>query len=91
MYQSLRQRIPVSYRRALGQLLREMRVESGLSQVELAEKLGVHQSFVTRVEQGERQLSLLEMRLICQTLSHRIEDVVERLEHAIRSEEDRTR
>jgi len=64
-----------------------MRVEAGLSQVELAEKLGVHQSFVTRVEHGERQLSLLEARLICQALDQRIEDVVERLEHAISSED----
>lgn len=44
------------------QLLRELRMQSGLRQSELAEKLSVAQNFVSNVEQGIRRLDLVELR-----------------------------
>lgn len=43
-----------------------MRKSAGLSQVDLATKLQVHQSFVSKYENGERQLRFLELEAICQ-------------------------
>lgn len=41
--------------------LREARVESGLTQRQVAEKLGEPQSFVSRCESGERRVDIIEL------------------------------
>lgn len=57
---------PLDKRRLrLQELLRVMRQEAGLKQVELAEKLRSDQSFVSRYERGERRLDLIELEQIC--------------------------
>lgn len=38
----------------LGRALRELRVRAGLTQEQLAERLGAHPTFVGRVERGQR-------------------------------------
>lgn len=52
-------------RKKLVSLLREIRKNYNITQVELAEKLGTPQSFVSKYELGERQLNILELREIC--------------------------
>lgn len=47
------------YRRLIG-LLAERRRELGLTQQALAERLGLHKQFVSRVELGERRLDVVE-------------------------------
>jgi transcriptional regulator with XRE-family HTH domain len=49
-------------------LLREERERAGLTQVQLAKKLGVPQSFVSKVESGERRVDLVELQAICEAL-----------------------
>jgi len=46
--------------------LRKLRKAAGLTQVELSKKLGIHQSFVSKYESGERQLKFQELELICE-------------------------
>lgn len=46
--------------RAIVEKLRDRRKEMGLSQRALAEKLGLHKQFVSRVELGERRLDVVE-------------------------------
>lgn len=46
-------------------LLKEARQTAGLTQIDLAERLGVTQSFVSKCERGERRLDLLEIRTWC--------------------------
>lgn len=46
-------------------LLRQARVDAGLTQVELAEKLGKPQSYVSKAELGERKLDFLETLDFC--------------------------
>lgn len=52
-------------RSALQQVLRGMREEAGLNQVELAKALNKDQSFISRYERGERRLDLIELADIC--------------------------
>ena len=45
--------------------LLDARTRSGLTQGELAERLGQTQSWVSKVERGERRLDLVELREFC--------------------------
>lgn len=42
--------------------LRKARQQAGLSQVAVARRLGQHQSFVSKVESGERRLDVIELQ-----------------------------
>ncbi|ANL32017.1 XRE family transcriptional regulator protein (plasmid) [Rhizobium phaseoli] len=46
--------------KALIALLIEKREAAGLTQIELAEKLGEYQSFVARLESGQRRVDVVE-------------------------------
>lgn len=46
-------------------LLRELRLEAGITQTELSARLGRSQSFVSDVERGGRRLDIIELRDIC--------------------------
>jgi transcriptional regulator with XRE-family HTH domain len=61
-------------------LLRQIRVDSGLRQEDLADKLGQPQSFVSRCESGERRVDLLELREICEALGTTLADFIRRME-----------
>jgi len=52
----------------LRKILRDRRCEVGLRQEDLADKLGAHQSFVSKYESGERSLSFAETIDICDAL-----------------------
>lgn len=51
------------------ELLRESRANAGLRQVDLAERLGAPQSFVSKYESGERRLDIIEVRNVCVALN----------------------
>ena len=61
------------------ELLRQIRVEAGLTQVELAEKLGKPQSYVSKVEQGERRMDFLETIDFCRECEFSPEDLIKKL------------
>lgn len=61
-------------------LLRQMRLDAGLRQADLARKLGEPQSFVSRYESGERRLDVLELKQICGVLGVSLADFINRLE-----------
>ena len=67
----------------LQELLRRVRVDAGLRQVDLARRLGQPQSFVSKYESGERRLDLLELRQICQTVGLTLEEFVRRFEERV--------
>jgi len=54
--------------KALLSLLRQLRSDAGLRQVDLARKLGKPQAFVSYYESGARRLDLLELRQVCGVL-----------------------
>jgi transcriptional regulator with XRE-family HTH domain len=64
-------------------LLRQIRMEAGLRQSDLAERLGEPQSFVSKYESGERRLDVIELRQICQAMGIPLERFVTRLEKTL--------
>ena len=64
-------------------VITSIRLSKKISQKQLAEKLGVNQSFVSKFESGERRLDLLELRQICSALDVLLVDFVKELEKEI--------
>jgi transcriptional regulator with XRE-family HTH domain len=73
----------VSAEEQLQLLLRQMRAEAGLTQTEIAQRLGQPQSFVSKYESGERRLDVLELRQVCAVVGVSLADFVRRLERAL--------
>ena len=69
-----------NYNRLLQRVLREARTDAGLTQEEVAVRLGFPQSFVSKYETGERRLNLGELRDICEVLGVSLLDVVRKIE-----------
>lgn len=63
----------------LGRRVRTRRKELGLSQMGLAERVGLHFTFVSTVERGERNLSLASLLAIAEGLGMDVGDLVARL------------
>lgn len=72
----------IDQQKYLQNLLRQIRLEAGLRQVDLAEMLGQSQSFISKYEAGERRLDILELRQICQTVGISLEEFARRLEES---------
>ena len=61
-----------------------LRMGSGLRQSELAHKLVVPQSFISKIESGERRIDLIELREICKALGSNLEEFVKEFEKALK-------
>lgn len=61
-------------------LLRQIRLAADLRQEDVADRLGEHQSFVSKYESGERRLDLLELKQVCKALGVSLIDFVKRFE-----------
>lgn len=64
-------------------LLKKLRIESGLRQVDLAKKLRVPQSMISKYEMGERRIDLLELRDICAVIGLSLSEFVEHFEQQL--------
>ena len=53
-------------------LLRQVRLDAGLRQTDVAKKLGKPQSFVSNYESGERRLDLLELQVVCEVVGIKV-------------------
>ncbi len=69
-----------TYRR-FTQLLEEARIESGLTQVELAEKIGWQQTDISKVERGERRLDVVEFLQFANAMEVDAAKFMQRLQH----------
>jgi transcriptional regulator with XRE-family HTH domain len=65
--------------KCLREMLRKARTKANLRQSDLAELLGVPQSFVSKYESGERLLSFVETLFILEHLELPITSVAKRL------------
>ena len=68
---------------ALLSLLRQLRTDAGLRQVDMAKALGKPQAFVSFYETGARRLDLLELRQICAILGIRLTEFVRKFEKSL--------
>src|SRR4051812_1530630 len=66
------------YRR-LCRLLHTLRTEAGLTQVQIAERLGVPQSFVSKYEAGQRRLDVIELGNVAEALGTTTAAILDRL------------
>ena len=64
-------------------LQREARASAGLTQVELAKKLKQSQSFVSKMEVGERRLDLVQLRTVCAALGTTLPEFVAKWEERL--------
>ena len=69
-------------------LLRQVRKEAGLTQRQLADRLGTLQSRITDYERGVRRLDLLELRQVCVAVGISVVDFVTRFEALDRTPEN---
>jgi transcriptional regulator with XRE-family HTH domain len=70
----------------LQRLLKDIRVEAGLRQSDLAERLNEPQSFVSKYENGERRIDVLELRAICKATGISLTEFFRRLEKVLSNE-----
>lgn len=66
--------------KALLSLLRQLRRQAGLRQVDVAQALGKPQAFVSYYESGARRLDLLELRQACRIFGISLVDFVRRVD-----------
>jgi transcriptional regulator with XRE-family HTH domain len=80
----------------LTRLLRDARVKAGLTQVQAAERLGCRQTFLSKIECGERRLDVAEFSFICLAYGVRPGALLDRfvkeaeLESSLRSRRDQS-
>lgn len=62
----------------LATLLRQIRLDANLTQLQLAEKIGQSQSYVSKYENGEQRLDLIELEAVCKAAGISLTDFVGR-------------
>jgi transcriptional regulator with XRE-family HTH domain len=64
-------------------LLRQLRIDAEVRQVDLAKRLRRPQSFVSKYEIGERRLDLIELREVCAALGVPLAEFVRQFEESL--------
>jgi len=82
-FSTMEKSIYTSQQKRLQELLHQLRQQAGLRQIDLAKRLGVPQSFVSKYESGERRLDILELRAVCASLGISLQKFARRLENAL--------
>ncbi|MBO7329583.1 MAG: helix-turn-helix transcriptional regulator [Lentisphaeria bacterium] len=60
-----------------GGRVRDLRIAQGISQEVLAQKSGLHRTYIGGIERGERTISLVNIEKIAKALNLSIVDVVD--------------
>ena len=83
---TVKKNIRLDQQKKLLVLLRGVRVEAGLTQSELASRLGTDQTFISKYESGERRLDILELREVCQVIGIGFVAFIRRLDQDLKSD-----
>lgn len=65
-------------KRHLAALLRQVRLDAALTQAQVAERIGETQSYVSKYENGEQRLDLIELEAVCKAVNISLSQFVER-------------
>ncbi|WP_122755346.1 helix-turn-helix domain-containing protein [Pseudomonas viridiflava] len=68
------------------EVLKRMRVESGMTQAQCSAALGRPQSFMSDVERGVRRLDTVQLRDLCHALGFDLIGFIKSFEHALSHE-----
>ena len=71
-------------RKVFLRLLRRVRIEAKLTQAQLAKILGVTQARISKYEQGERRIDMLELKAVCDAIKLSLTEFARRFEEACR-------
>ncbi|MFQ7759914.1 MAG: helix-turn-helix domain-containing protein [Dysosmobacter sp.] len=63
-----------------GQAVRKVRLEQGISQEELADRCGLHRTYISDVELGKRNISLENIERIAISLNRTLSDFFKEVE-----------
>ena len=63
-----------------GQAVRKIRLERGISQEELADRCGLHRTYISDIELGKRNLSLENIERIAISLNKSLSDFFKEVE-----------
>jgi transcriptional regulator with XRE-family HTH domain len=74
---------PKKYYLVITELLYRLRTNAGLTQKQLAERLNVPQSYISKIESGERRIDLVELREVCKALNSNLIEFSTMLEKEI--------
>lgn len=62
---------------AVGRRIRTLRMERGLSQEKLALRSGIHRTYISSVERGQRNIALLNLKRLARTLRVSLPDLMD--------------
>lgn len=68
----------VTKKQRLAELLRGIRLEADLTQVQVSERISEPQSYVSKYESGEQRLDLIEIEAVCEAVGVSLATLVER-------------
>lgn len=68
----------------LGRVLADARERHGFKQAELAEKLGLPASYLSKIENGTRRLDVIELIQIAEAMNADVAELIRDVERAIR-------
>jgi len=66
-------------------MLRELREQKQLTQKGLADKIGSDQTFISKIEIGERRVDIIELKYICEALDIELVEFIRQVELKIKS------
>ncbi len=64
-------------------VFREARKRAGLTQIDLAHRVGQTQSFISKCERGERRIDVVELRAFCRVFGLSMRQFVASFERAL--------
>jgi transcriptional regulator with XRE-family HTH domain len=68
----------------MGQLMREIRENAGMLQEDVSRAMGKSQSFMSRVESGQRRVDVIELQRFCRVVGIKMTDFVRLFERHVR-------
>lgn len=69
------------------ELLKDLRLQKGLTQAELSAAIGMAQSFVSKYEMGERRLDFVEVAALCRQLDITLEKFAKSFMRAVQQDD----